>query len=54
MIAVWLISFPIILNRDVLLQEFPVWIDLEAPFVPVRSDDDLIVPLPFRSSSLFA
>ena len=31
-----------------LLQQFPVRIDLEAPFFPVRSDDDLIIPFAIR------
>ena len=28
-----------------LFQQFPIWIDLEAPLLSVRSDDDFVVPL---------
>ena len=33
----------------VVLYEFPVRIDLEAPLFPVRSDHDLIVPFAIRT-----
>ena len=28
-----------------LFPQFPIWIDLEAPLLSVRSDDDFVVPL---------
>ena len=37
-----------LLFGHVLFQQFPVWIDLEAPLFPIRSDDHLIVPLAIR------
>jgi hypothetical protein len=40
--------FRLLFNFGVLLHEFPVGIDFEAPFFPARFDDDLVVPLAIR------
>jgi len=40
--------FRLSFDLGVLFQEFPAWIDLKAPFFPVRSHEDLVIPFAIR------